>query len=165
MLLRSMGVTSSGVDREEFGRFMADVEPRLRRALVATFGPVDGREALVDALSWAWEHWDRMAGIDHPVGYLYRVGQTAVRRFGPRPLPVDVLRGLADEFPEVVPELWSALAGLSAQQRTVVLLVHGYGWSQADLAELLEVNPSTVREHLNRALTRLREELVVPDAC
>lgn len=106
-----------------------------------------------------------MVDIEHPIPYLYRVGQNAVRRFGPRPLPIDALRDMADEFSELVPELWPALARLSAQQRTVVLLVHGYGWSQAEVAELLEINPSTVHEHLNRALTRLRAELVVPDAC
>lgn len=147
----------------EFERFLEQVEPRLRRALVATYGPVDGREATGDALSWAWQHWDQMAEIRHPVAYLYRVGQSAVRRFGPRPLPVDALARFADEFPELTPELWPALARLSAQQRTIVLLVHGYGWPQAEVAVLLEINPSTVREHMNRALERLRQELAVRD--
>lgn len=149
----------------DFERFLAEVEPRLRRALVATYGPVDGREATGDALSWAWEHRERMAEIRHPVAYLYRVGQSAVRRFGPRPLPVDALAKAAGEFPELSPELWPALGRLSAQQRTIVLLVHAYAWTQAEVAALLEINPSTVREHLNRALARLRQELVVPDAC
>ena len=147
----------------DFERFLEQVEPRLRRALVATYGPVDGRDATRDALSWAWQHWDQMTAIRHPVAYLYRVGQSAVRRFGPRPLPVDALARAADEFPEIAPELWAALARLSSQQRTVVLLVHGYGWSQAEVASLLGLNPSTVREHMNRALDRLRQELVVPD--
>lgn len=149
----------------EFERFVASVEPRLRRALVATYGPADGREAAGEALSWAWEHWERMADVRSPVAYLYRVGQTAVRRFGPRPLPVDVLTMAATDFPEIAPELWPALARLSPQQRTTVVLVHGHGWSQAEVAELLAINPSTVREHLQRALARLRDDLVVPDAC
>lgn len=149
----------------DFGRFLAQVEPRLRRALVATYGPVDGREAAGDALSWAWEHWDWMAEVRQPVAYLYRVGQSAVRRFGPRSLPVDVLAAAAKEFPEFSPELWPALARLSGQQRTIVVLVHGYGWPQAEVAALFGINPSTVREHLNRALARLRQELVVSDAC
>jgi len=160
-----VGAGSSGVASVEFTRFVEEVEPRLRRALVATYGPVDGREALVDALSWAWENWERACEIHHPVAYLYRVGQSAVRRFGPRPLPVGVLSAASAEFPEVLPELWSALARLSAQQRTIVLLVHAHQWSQAEVAELLGINPSTVREHLNRGLSRLREDLVVSDAC
>lgn len=147
----------------EFERFVEQIEPRLRRALVATYGPVDGREATGDALSWAWQHWDQMAEVRHPVAYLYRVGQSAIRRFGSRPLPIDALAQAADEFPELAPELWPALARLSPQQRTIALLVHGYQWSQAEVAVLLEINPSTVREHLNRALERLRQELVVRD--
>jgi DNA-directed RNA polymerase specialized sigma24 family protein len=45
----------------------------------------------------------------------------------------------------------------------VVLLVHGYGWRQVEVAALLEVSPSTVADHLGRALARLREELEVED--
>jgi hypothetical protein len=89
--------------------------------LVATYGPVDGREATADALSWAWENWDRMGDIARPVAYLYRVGQSAVRRFGSRPLPVEALAEATRDLPELVPELWPALTRLSAQQRTVVL--------------------------------------------
>ena len=159
-----VGIGENGRSRK-FERFRVEVEPRLRRALVATYGPVDGREAAQDALSWAWEHWDRMADVRHPVAYLYRVGQSAVRRFGSRPLPADLLLEAAVDFPDISPELWPALGRLSSQQRTIVLLVHGFGWPQSEVAALLEVNPSTVREHLQRALSRLRTELVVTDAC
>ena len=117
-----MVVSRQGRRAVDFERFLEHVEPRLRRALVATYGPVDGREAAGDALSWAWEHWDRMAEVRHPVAYLYRVGQSAVRRFGPRPLPVDMQVLTAEESPDLSPELLPALARLSAQQRTTVLL-------------------------------------------
>ena len=114
-----VGIGENGRSRK-FERFLVEVEPRLRRALVATYGPVDGREAAQDALSWAWEHWDRMADVRHPVAYLYRVGQSAVRRFGSRPLPADLLLEAAVDFPDISPELWPALGRLSSQQRTIV---------------------------------------------
>lgn len=147
---------------------MTDVEPSLRQALIATYGAVDGREATVDALSWAWEHWDQLAAATNKTGYLYRVGQTATRKFATRDLtllgdPDDDRRndGLPPEFePNLVP----ALRGLSDQQRTAVLLVHGYQWSQTEVAELLDITPSTVREHLRRGLDRLRTQLEVHDA-
>lgn len=148
-----------------FAAFVREVEPRLRQALVATYGPVDGREATVDALSWAWEHWDRLRDLRNPGGFLYRVGQSAVRRFGSRPMPVGVFQASHEARPDLSPELVPALARLSAQQRTVVVLVHAYGWSQAEVATLLEISPSTVREHMNRALARLRDELEVRNAC
>jgi hypothetical protein len=67
--------------RSEFAVFVGDVEPRLLQALVAAYGPREGREATVDALSWAWEHWDRLGPIADKVGFLYRVGQSATRRY------------------------------------------------------------------------------------
>ena len=161
LLLMAMSARTEGA----FAAFVRAVEPRLRQALVATYGPVDGREATVDALSWAWEHWDRLRDVGNPGGYLYRVGQSAVRRFGTRPMPVGVFQVSDEARPDLSPELVPALARLSAQQRTVVVLVHAYGWSQAEVATLLEINPSTVREHMNRALARLRDELEVRNAC
>lgn len=144
---------------QEFADFLRDVEPRLRQALVSTYGPIDGREATVDALSWAWEHWDRLADVTNRVGYLYRVGQSATRRFATRPLPVDTTGGPDGSHPELAPGLLQSLAQLSEQQRTVVVLVHGYGWPQAEVATLLDVSPSTVHEHLHRAMARLRADL------
>ncbi len=158
-----MGVPR-GSSGEEFAAFVRGVQPRLQRGLVATYGPDVGRQATVDALSWAWEHWDQIRSVENQAGYLYRVGQSASRRYVPKPLPPALLVELDQRFPDVEPGLLPALARLSAKQRTVVVLVHGFGWSQADVAELLEINPSTVREHLGRALSRLRDELEVTNA-
>jgi DNA-directed RNA polymerase specialized sigma24 family protein len=153
-----------GPEPAMFAAFVRDVEPRLLHALVASCGPVEGRAATVDALSWAWEHWDRLDQTSNKVGYLYRVGQTAARRNGSRAKAA--VRESADEqrLPDVEPALMPALAKLSDQQRTVVLLVHAFGWSQTDVAQLLDVNVSTVREHLARGLIRLRTTLGVNDA-
>lgn len=160
-----MTVTIRPLPRDAgFRAFLGDTEPRLRQALVATYGPVNGREATVDALSWAWEHWDRLTEVTNKVAYLYRVGQSATRQLDTKPIPIDVLRAVETNLPEVTPELLPSLARLSPQQRTTVVLVHAFGWPQADVAELLEINPSTVREHLRRALERLRADLEVHDA-
>lgn len=159
-----MGMRRRGpLDGDAFVAFVDSVKPALVQALVATYGPVDGREAAVDALSWAWEHWDRVADIEHPVRYLYRVGQSATRRFLPKPLPHRLVEILETRSPDVEPGLLPALKRLSERQRTVVLLVHGYAWPQIEVAALLEVSPSTVADHLSRALTRLRNELEVDD--
>ena len=42
-----------------FEQFVPQAEGRLRRALVSIYGPSIGRDAAMDALSWAWENWDR----------------------------------------------------------------------------------------------------------
>jgi DNA-directed RNA polymerase specialized sigma24 family protein len=148
----------------EFATFMRSVEPALHRALIAAYGPTAGREAALDALSWAWEHWDRLAMVSNRAGYLFRVGQTAARRNRPPRLP-GFARGALGEFwsvpPEIEPRLIPALARLSVRQRTVVVLVHGFGWSQADVASMLDMSASTVHEHLQRALRRLAIDLEV----
>ena len=160
-----MGVTGRvRSERAEFTAFVHEVEPRLLHALVAHYGPVDGREATVDALSWAWENWVRLADVDNKLGYLYRVGQSATRRYASRPVP-SALRAPAQQLaPDVDPGLIPALAQLSEQQRTAVVLVHAFGWRQTEVAELLDVTVSTVREHIARGLARLRAQLEVCDA-
>ena len=97
------------------------------------------------------------------VGYLYRVG---VSRTRPRKAvePERVAAGgvgsqaVAEQLP-VDPDLSSALAALSEQQRVTVVLVHGFGWSMKDTAELLEVSVPTVGTHLRRGLAALRHRL------
>jgi DNA-directed RNA polymerase specialized sigma24 family protein len=154
-----------GADQETgFDAFIRSAEPKLRQALVATYGPVDGREATVDALSWAWENWDRLSMVQNRVGYLYRVGQSATRRFVARDLPLRADRVGDDQLPDIEPGLVLALNRLSVQQRTVVVLVCGFGWRHVDVAEVLEISPPTVRTHLARALDRLRDALEAHDA-
>lgn len=159
-----MAVFRRSLDRDDFASFVERVKQPLLQSLVATYGPIDGREACVDALSWAWENWDRVRSVDHSVGYLYRVGQSATRRFLPKPIPSPLSEILESRFPEVEPGLMPALSRLPDQQRTVVVLVHGYDWRQAEVARLLEISPSTVQDYLNRAIEKLRNELEVSDA-
>jgi DNA-directed RNA polymerase specialized sigma24 family protein len=45
-----------------------------------------------------------------------------------------------------------------------VLLVHGYGLTLAETAEALGCGISTIRNHVDRALKRLRSALEVDDA-
>jgi DNA-directed RNA polymerase specialized sigma24 family protein len=153
-------------DVAEFAMFMRTVEPALHRALIAAYGPTEGREAALDALSWAWEYWDRLATVSNPAGYLFRVGQTAARRNRPvrRPGVAPGSHGdLSSESPDFEPRLIPALARLSLRQRTVVVLVHGFGWSQADVARMLDMSASTVHQYLQRALHRLAIDLEVDD--
>ena len=63
-----------------FEAFVATHERRLRQALTASFGIDRGREAAADALAYAWEHWDRVAAMANPAGYLFVVGRDRDRR-------------------------------------------------------------------------------------
>jgi len=144
-----------------FEEFVRANEARLRTALVLTYGPDAGREAAAEALAWAWEHWDRVAVMDSPVSYLYRVGQSRTRRIRRR-TPVSPFRTEATgEAPWVEPALGRALNDLTAHQRTCTLLVHCFGWTLSEVADLLDLSKSSVRTHVERGLARLRTDLAV----
>jgi RNA polymerase sigma factor (sigma-70 family) len=141
---------------DDFASFAAVAEPRLRRAFFSIAGSNAG-EVAADALSYGWEHWHRVRSMENPIGYLYKVGRSRTRpRRHPVLPPVD-----AAELPDIEPRLPALLADLPERQRTCVVLVHGFQWTHEEVAALLGVSVSTVRNHLARALDRLRKQLRV----
>ena len=146
---------------EQFTAFVRANQDGLRHALVAGYGLEVGREAAEEALVYGWEHWVRVQGMDNPCGYLYRVGTRralALKKQRPKVLfpPPPVAHN-----PWIEPGLPDALGSLSPKQRTVVVLVHGYGVSWREAAQLLGISPGSVQRHLERGLTRLRTALGV----
>ena len=135
---------------------------RLRSGLVARFGVQTGCEAYADAVAWASEHAEELRAMSSPIGYLFRVGQSAARRYlrwerHPVELPpVDPGRA-----PDVEPGLPAAIAGLGVEERTAVVLVHCHRWSYAEVAELLEVEVTTVNNYVSRGMAKLRRSLGV----
>ena len=147
--------------RDGFDDFVRAHETRLRIALVLTYGPEAGREASAEAFAWAWEHWDRVVVMQSPVPYLYRVGQSRTRRIRRR-TPASSFRTVVEAgTPWVEPALGRALNELTQQQRTCRVLVHCFGWTLNEVAELLDVSRSSVQTHVERGLERLRGELAV----
>jgi DNA-directed RNA polymerase specialized sigma24 family protein len=146
------------VSPDGFAAFFADAEPRLRRALVAAYGPQRGREAASEALAYAWQHWDRVSAMANPIGYLYRVGQSRTRpRLAPPLFPPPPERG----EPWTEPELPAALERLSERERVATVLIEGYGWTYREVAEMTDVSISSVQSYRERGLQKLREALGV----
>jgi DNA-directed RNA polymerase specialized sigma24 family protein len=145
-------------DAQRYEEFVAGCRRRLWLAVVPIAGPTVAEDAVAEALTWAWENWDRVQTLENPHGYLYRIAQRwAARQRRDPVLPTPAV----GELPEVEPGLIEALALLSEQQRTVVWLVEGCGWSLTEASRFLDVSVSSVRTHLARALDRLRSELEV----
>lgn len=157
--LQGVSIQREQLDTEAFDSFVVEHESKLRIALIASYGPADGQVAAADALSWAWEHWNQVQSMVNPLGYLYRVGQSSVRRHRVRPIPINTEDFRAQGLPEISPALIPALGRLSAQQRTAVMLVHAFGWTVREVARTMEVGPSTVQTHLERGIERLRQLL------
>jgi DNA-directed RNA polymerase specialized sigma24 family protein len=145
--------------RQDFEAFVKEAEPRLSRALAASYGFEDGQDATAEALAYAFEHWDRLQHISNLPGYLFRVGQTRGRRRR-QPVLFAVPDGSDHSFE---PGLPGALARLTERQRLAVVLVHGYGYTMREVAELTGIRQTTVQNHLARGLASLRSTLGVTD--
>ncbi len=143
---------------DAFAAFVKDNEPRLRLALCSAFGREAGLDATADALAYGWKHWERVRSLDHPAAYLWQVGRNRARRIRARKRLLFESVQL-DHATWVEPGLPRAVARLSERQRVAVMLIYGFEWTFAEVAELLGVSRSTVQKHTERAMDRLRREL------
>lgn len=143
---------------DSFTRFVTDHEPRLRQSLIAACGGEIGRDAAAEALVYGWDNWDRIGRMENPGGYLFKVGLSRGRNALSKGRavfdPVEPAR-----IPDVEPRLPGALAGLSERQRTVVVLIHCFQWTQSEVAGLLSLSKTTVQNHLERGMSALRREI------
>jgi DNA-directed RNA polymerase specialized sigma24 family protein len=141
---------------DDFDKFAADAGERLRRAFAGPLGVDGAADATAEALSWAWENRTKLASMENPVGYLYRVGRSRTRyRSAPGCLPSPVELGV----PEVEPGLVPALLALTERQRTAVWLVHGCQWRHREVADAMGISATAVATHVQRALAHLRARL------
>ena len=145
------------MDGARFETFVATVRPRLARAFVAAYGLDRGQDALAESMAYAWEHFGELEVMVNPVGYLYRVGASRSRsgRRQGRMFPAPDALGL----PMIEPELPRALAELTDRQRVCVALVYAYGWTHQETADLLGLSRSSVQNHVERGLARLRRAI------
>jgi RNA polymerase sigma-70 factor (ECF subfamily) len=67
------------------------------------------------------------------------------------------------EPPAVRPEVLSAVARLSVRQRAVIVLTYWDDLDSASIARLLDISDGSVRRHLARGRSRLKEALDVTD--
>ena len=146
-------------DAEDFRVFVEEVQPRLRRALLASCGAEVAADAVQEALVYGWRNWDRVSEMDNPAGYLYRVARSRVRNPTFRRLTFPP--GVEGRLPDVEPGLPQALARLTESQRMAVVLVKGCGWTYEETAQFMDVSVSTVRNHLRRGMDHLRTMLGV----
>ena len=149
-----------GMPVDDFDVFIEQVRPRLARAFVAAYGPDRGEEALGEAMAVAWERFDDIVWMENPTGFLYRVGQTRSKPRRPVPsmrFPIPENLGL----PEIEPALPRALDQLTERQRVCVALVHAFGWTHQEVADLLGVARTSVQNHVDRGLQRIRSEMGV----
>lgn len=144
-----------------FARFIEPAALTLRRALVARNGVEDGCDATAEAIAWAWEHRVEVEEMSNPLGYLFRVGQSSLRRerrirSRRGELRVEPYLESGAPFDQ---DLFAGLRRLSDDQRTAVVMVHMYGFSYREVAAVMDVSEAAVTNHVHRGLSRLRRIL------
>lgn len=145
------------------GEFVASRSPRLLRSAWLLTGNWHSAEDLVQsALAKAWPRWST---IGDPEAYVRRTMLTTYlswrRRRAWGEVPVAEFHdgaggGVDGPPPELRLEVLRALAGLSHQQRAVVVLRYFDDLTESQTAELLGCSLGTVKSHASRALAHLR---------
>lgn len=151
----------------------------VRDRLVGALTLATGRRAVAeelaqDALVRAWQRWPQVRASDDPEAWVFRVGFNLAASWGRRQsaewranrrsragsttadahLDADAAEVLA---------LRSAVAGLPARQRAVVVARYYLGYDVAGTAALLGVAPGTVKATTSHALANLRTAGLLDD--
>jgi RNA polymerase sigma factor (sigma-70 family) len=131
----------------------------------------DAQDAAQEAFVSAYLHLTQLREPDKFGPWLRRIAATVcagmLRRQGERTLPLEEDTMASRESAEDAYEraaarivVQKALARLSEKTRLTVTLFHINGYSQAEIADFLEVPVSTVKSRLQRAKQQLREEML-----
>ena len=146
-----------------FDGLIDEIRSRLLPALVSKWGIEVGSDLCSEVEEYAWENQRKVIAMENPLGYLYRVAQSKSRRYA-RWMNRTTF---PSRFPDVVHEdpqlhdMLQMLSGLNPDQRVCVMLVHAFGWTYAEVAELLGLTRATVNHHVHRGLGRLRATTVI----
>jgi DNA-directed RNA polymerase specialized sigma24 family protein len=161
----SRSATPSTANEQRFAEFVLSSRDQLLRALRTHLSPEYALEALADAYAYCWKRWPEIETLNNKIGYTYRIAE----RSGTRAEMRD--RKHASDFqlsanPNAEP-VWfdhyqsddttiAILRDLPTRQRACVLLIHGYGWTYKQTAEVLDLPLTTVTNEATRGLQRLR---------
>jgi RNA polymerase sigma-70 factor (sigma-E family) len=153
------GQESDGRD-EGFDRFFRHVFPKaVAVAQKVTGDRAAAEDAALDALAKAHLRWHRIGVETWAEAWVLRVAiNEAIRRL-PRPPTSTEVTESGDPADEVAlrQTLTAALRRLPRRQCEVVVLRYLVGLSEVQVAEALDISHGTVKTHLRRGLSGLRE--------
>ncbi len=166
-----------GGEPAAFGELVLRYQDRLFNSLVRVLGSAeDARDAAQDAFVQAFVKLDTFRGSSAFYTWLYRIAFNQAMSHARRQRPTrsldddraDCGREVADDQPppearlvlgERATQVQRALAELSAEYRTVIVLREMDGCKYEEIAEILELPVGTVRSRLFRARLELRDRL------
>lgn len=146
----------------DFDTFFARHHAPMVRALALALGDTEfGRDAAAEGFTRAFQKWSSVSTYSNPAGWVYRSGLNWARsrRRKTRRERVGLVDASVETAAPAIPardtQLVVALRRLSLDHRTVVVGRFYLDWSEAQLADALDIAPGTVKSRLSRALTEL----------
>jgi len=150
----------SGVD---FETWYEKEHPRLVAALLLVLGDVDlARESVDEACSRALVRWDRVARMESPNGYVYRIAlHDAWRRRRRSRVEHTLLRRYRTDavVPAPAGEAWELVQHLPPRQRTAVVLRYVADLTEVEIARVMHVSRGTVSSTLIDARRSIAAQL------
>ena len=152
------------VDRGEYEQvFRSAYSSVLRTAFLVLHDRGRAEEVTQDGFLRLYERWSQAVSYDHPVAWVRKVVvRDAIRRAErerrQQPGLVLVDREANDRLPDL--DLLQALAELPSRQRAAVVLFYLEDRPVDEIADLMDVSASTVKQHLYQARKRLSVLLV-----
>lgn len=162
-----MPVEEGSKEAEGPARELRAATPRMLAVATLILGNTrDAEDAVQDAMLSAWRRWDQLRDSARREAWLTQIcvrqslrnaQRLRMRRTREVHIPDDAIGPLGGRDDAV---RWhEAFQRLSRRQRAVVVLHYQYGYTLDECAELIGCRPGTARQHLARALRRLREKL------
>lgn len=143
-------------DRQLDALYRAHSEQLVRVAFLLTGSHAAAEDAVHDVFIRCA---DRLDGLDHPLSYLRTAVVNECRTQHRRDRTVAGPVPEVPSLPDRVIETLDALDGLPEMQRAAVVLRYFIDLPEAEIAEILDCRPATVRSHVHRAITHLRTVL------
>lgn len=146
-----------------FVDFYRSERDRLARGLALTLGDADlGTEAVDEAFVRAYQRWGKVAALDDPAGWIYRVAlnwATSVLRRRRRAQQPPAGPATTELGPLAEPALATALRDLPVDQRAVIVCRFFLHLSEQETAVALGIRPGTAKSRTHRALRTLEARL------
>jgi RNA polymerase sigma factor (sigma-70 family) len=141
-----------------------------RRLWLVTGSRAEAEELMQDAFFRVWGRWDRVGGMEDPVGYLYRTAVSLFRkRYRRAVLAIRRSVGLASARGGFVgaddrQTIRRVLATLPPRQRAALVLTGMVGFTAKEAGDALGVRDSTVRSLSHQGRESFRRLMEVDDA-
>jgi RNA polymerase sigma factor (sigma-70 family) len=149
-----------------FDVFFAEHQARLYRMLMlVTRNPDEAEEVTQEAFVRMWAKWDQVSRIEDPARYLYKVAlnfhrqgrRRAVRAARHLFARTTVRNNDPFEGFELLDALERLVLRLPPRQRAALVVTEYLGYDSAAAAEILGVQPGTVRMLASKARSQLRQ--------